>query len=244
MHLSYLHFSCSIFHSFLSSFHSHSHFSLPLSLILPISSLSFSSLPASSIYLIPSTGEPALIIDLREPGHPSVTISVETNKTRPLHLVSGRTYHIMCRDDSRRGQFDHSNLNVWKYAGVAVTKLTSPKFPPSDQAAVYSSTEVDVMVANEWTLVLQKLGVQPAEEGVYSCHGLQGQNVSFDIIESKGLLCISITQRGRGYFKYHREKGVTFYPERKRLLYIIESNIKLIFISLASWVHSNKAKLD
>ena len=137
------------------------------------------------------TGKGSLIITLLEPGNQSVTISVEVNQIRPLHLVTGRTYHIMCRDDSPHGEFDHSYLNVWWHCGVPVTKLSSTHFPDSDQAAVYSSTQVDVMVANEWTLVLQNLGEQPTEVGVYSCRDLQGRNVSLDIKECKELLFIN-----------------------------------------------------
>ena len=78
-------------------------------------------------------------------------------------------------------EFDQGT-NVWRVNGSSVRSLSSSEFPGSSVSAVYASTDVSDL-PNEWTLVLQRFGVN--DVGVYSCHGRGGEIASLRIGESK-----------------------------------------------------------
>ncbi len=103
-------------------------------------------------------GQCSIVLELSHPQSlQSIKLSVGVNKTRPINLVPGHTYHISCKDTSNHIRFDFQELNIWYHNGTNnVTKIPSgDPTPSSDTAAVFSSTEINSEVRNEWTLVLQ-----------------------------------------------------------------------------------------
>jgi len=66
-----------------------------------------------------------------------------------------------------------------------VTKLSLAEFPPPSDPAEFSSTSVYIDISNEWTLVVQKLGVDSKGLGVFSCRGLSGERIGFNISQGR-----------------------------------------------------------
>ena len=69
-----------------------------------------------------------------------------------------------------------------------MTKLSLGTFPPADEPAEFSSISIYNEISNEWTLVIQKLGVANKGLGEFSCRGLSDEIVSFNISQSKFLM--------------------------------------------------------
>lgn len=142
------------------------------------SQLWFSSLVLFAARLL-TPGRCSLVLELQERSTSTVTLSVEGGtQPRPLDLVLGHTYHIMCRDTANTRQFDDPDRGVWSHNESVVQRLSPDAFPGEEENAVYASTGVS-MLANEWTLVLQLL--RRGDVGLYTCAGLEGQSVSLEI---------------------------------------------------------------
>ena len=125
------------------------------------------------------------MLELREPAASSaVTLAIDGSEPRPISLVLGQTYHIMCKDTSNTRRFDEDeSLEVWRFNNTPVQTLSRDAFPEMGVAAVYASTTVS-MEANEWTLVLQQFG--GVAIGLYTCRGLDaGQSATLNIGQSK-----------------------------------------------------------
>lgn len=126
------------------------------------------------------------MLELCEPPVPSAVILLtEGSMPRPISLVLGRTYHIMCRDTSNNQRFDSDqNLQAWLHNGSPVLTPSPDSLPAAGMAAVYASTAISVEV-NEWTLVLQQFGSEAL--GLYTCRGVEeGQSLSLNIGQSEG----------------------------------------------------------
>ena len=127
------------------------------------------------------------MLELQEPRASlgaSVTLTTEGSVPRPISLVPGHTYYIMCRDTDNTRRFDDNDeFEAWHHDGTPVQKLSPEGFPTGDMSAVYASRDVSPAV-NEWTLVLQRFG--GVAVGVYRCTGVEGESLSLNIGQGKG----------------------------------------------------------